>query len=102
MPKNNKSRILKIGIGLLLLFILAGVAAQLFFTKEVKKALSEQVPKEINLTYSGVSTNVFLGKISLTDINASSPDGQINFEAQSVTVSGLQYIPLLQHDDIAL
>lgn len=102
MPKNNKSRILKIGGGLLLLFILAGVAAQLFFTKKVKKVLSQQVPKEINLTYSEVSTNVFLGKISLTDINANSPDGQINFEAKSVTVSGLRYLPLLQNGDIAL
>ncbi|MHA7830597.1 MAG: AsmA family protein [Flagellimonas sp.] len=102
MPQNNKSRILKIGVGLLLLFILAGVAAQLFFTKKVKKVLSEQVPKEINLMYSEVSTNVFLGKISLTDINASSPDGQINFEAKSVTVSGLRYLPLLQNGDIAL
>ena len=89
MPQNNKSRILKIGVGLLLLFLLAGVAAQLFFRKKVIKALSEQLPKEINFTYSEVSTNVFLGKISLTDVNANSPDGQINFEAQSVTVSGL-------------
>lgn len=102
MPQNNKSRILKIGVGILLLFIVAGVSAQLFFTKKVKKALNEQVPKEINLTYSEVSTNVFLGKISLTDVSASSPDGQINFDAQSVTASGLRFLPLLQNGDIAL
>jgi len=102
MPKNNKSRILKIGGGLLLLFILAGVAAQLFFTKKVKIVLSEQVPKEINLTYSEVSTNVFLGKISLTEVSANSPDGHINFDAQSVTVLGLRYMPLLLHGDMAI
>jgi len=102
MSQNNKSRILKIGVGLLLLFILAGVAAQFFFSKEVKKALSEQVPKEINFTYSDVSTNVFLGKISLSDVTANSRDGQINFEAQSVTASGLRYVPLLQNGDITV
>ena len=61
---------------MLLLLIVAGVAAQLFFTNKVKKALNEQVPKEVNLTYSELSTNVFLGEISLTEVSASSPDGR--------------------------
>jgi len=102
MPQNNRSRILKIGVGLLLLIIVAGVAAQLFFTNKVKKALNEQVPKEFNLTYSEVSTNVFLGKISLIEVSANSPDGQIDFEVESVTASGLRYLPLLRKGDIAL
>lgn len=102
MPQTKRSRILKIGAGIILILILAGVAAQLLFSSKVKSALNEKVPKEINLTYNDVSTNVFSGTISLSQVSGNAPDNTVDFKAESITVSGLEYLPLLQNGDIAV
>jgi len=102
MPQNKKSRILKIGVGIILVLILAGVAAQLFFSGKVKTALKEKVPENINLTYRDVSTNVFTGKISLSQVSGNAPGNTMDFKAESITISGLEYLPLLQNGDITI
>ena len=102
MPQRNVSRYLKITVIILLVLILMGIAAQWFFTHKVKSILKEKVPAELNLTYGDVSTNVLLGKISLSDVSANNSEQNIDFKANSVTVSGLEYIPLLQNGDITI
>ncbi|WP_318310288.1 AsmA family protein [Flagellimonas crocea] len=102
MPQRNVSRYLKITVTILLSLILVGIAAQWFFAHKVKSILKEKVPAELNLTYGDVSTNVLLGKISLSDVSANNSEQNIDFKAKSVTVSGLEYIPLLQNGDITI
>ena len=102
MPQRTVSRFIKILVGIIILLILATVAAQIVFSNKVKTALREKVPETLNLTYSDLSTNVLLGKISLSDVTGNNPDQNIDFQAKSVTVSGLAYIPLLQHGDITI
>ncbi|NVN17628.1 DUF748 domain-containing protein [Muricauda sp. HICW] len=102
MPQNKKSRILKIGVGIVLVLILASVAAQLFFSSKVKTILNEKIPKKLNFTYGDISTNVFSGKISLTQISGNDPDNSMDFKAESITISGLEYWPLLQNGDVTI
>ena len=102
MPKNKNLRILKIIGGTILLLVLAGVAAQLFFSNKVKNILNEKVPEALNLTYADISTNVFLGKISLKEVSGNDPDNTIDFKAASITLSGLEYLPLIQNGDITI
>ncbi|MCR9226044.1 MAG: DUF748 domain-containing protein [Flavobacteriaceae bacterium] len=102
MPQNKKSRILKIGAGIILILILASIAAQWSFSSKVKTVLNEKIPKKLNFTYRDISTNVFLGKISLTQISGNDPGNTMDFKAESVTVSRLEYWPLLQNGDITI
>ncbi len=102
MPQHNSSRILKIGLGIVLLPILAGVAAQTIFSNKVNTLLDEKVPESLNFTYGDVSTNVLLGKVNLTEVSTNNPHQNIDFEAQSVTISGLQFLPLLQNGEMAI
>lgn len=102
MPQQKVSRYIKIMVGIILALILIAVVAQIMFTNKVETALQEEVPASLNLTYGNVSTNVLMGKISLSDVSANNPEENINFKAKSVTVSGLNYIPLLQNGDITI
>tara|TARA_B100000949_G_scaffold232726_1_gene247604 strand:+ start:32562 stop:34100 length:1539 start_codon:yes stop_codon:yes gene_type:complete len=102
MPQQNASRYIKITVGIILALILIAVVAQIIFTNKVETALQEKVPASLNLTYGNVSTNVLMGKISLSDVSANNSEENIDFEAKSVTVSGLNYIPLLQNGDITI
>ncbi|MCK0161671.1 DUF748 domain-containing protein [Allomuricauda sp. F6463D] len=102
MPQNSTSRNKKIGIGILSLVIIVGIAAQLFFSHKIKTILNQKVPQSLNLSYGDLSTNVLLGKIKLTDVQMDSPDNHIDFGAESITVSGLRYWPLFKNGAIAL
>ncbi len=102
MPQSKVLRYIKIAVGIILLLILAGVAAQLFFTNKIKTVLNKKVPEELNFTYTNLSTNVLLGKINLTDVSANSSKKGFDFKAKSVTVSGLHYLPLFQNGDITI
>ncbi|MBA4747011.1 MAG: DUF748 domain-containing protein [Muricauda sp.] len=102
MPQSKVLRYIKIAVGIILLLILAGVAAQLFFTNKIKAVLNDNVPEELDFSYANLSTNVLLGKISLTDVSGNSPKKDIDFKAKSVTVSGLHYLPLFQNGDITI
>ena len=102
MPQQNVSRSIKITVGIILALILIAVVAQIMFTNKVETALQEKVPASLNLTYGNLSTNVLLGKISLSDVSANNSGQNIDFKAKSMTVSGLSYIPLLQNGDITI
>ncbi|NDV16832.1 DUF748 domain-containing protein [Muricauda sp. TY007] len=100
MPQSKVSRYVIIAVGIILVLILATVAAQIMFTTKVETALQEKVPASLNFTYDNLSTNVLLGRISLSNVSAKNQN--IDFKAKSATVSGLSYIPLLQNGDITI
>ncbi|MDF0709111.1 DUF748 domain-containing protein [Flagellimonas okinawensis] len=100
MPQRTRTRYIKITIAILTLLMVAGVVAQLYFTHQVKEMLGKEIPQELHLSYDQLSTNVLLGKITLTEVSWKNSKENIAVQAASVSISGLQYIPLLQHGDI--
>ena len=88
MPQQNVSRYIKITVGIILVLILTTVVAQIMFTNKVETALQKKVPASLNLTYGNLSTNVLMGKISLSDVGANNTEQNIDFKAKSMTISG--------------
>src|SRR5690606_13114450 len=76
--------------------------AQSIFAHKVKKALEEEVPQNMALTYQGLSTNVLLGRIALEEVALHIPKGTLTLNAKSLVASGLRYLPLIQRGDLEL
>jgi Domain of Unknown Function (DUF748). len=102
MTASQKSRIAKIGIGILVALLVAGVAAHLWFTQRVKSILSEEIPAHIHLTYEGLTTNVFMGNIKLKNVTVQDSITSFDLKAETVSLSGLKYLPLLQKGAISI
>ncbi|WP_228236120.1 DUF748 domain-containing protein [Allomuricauda sp. M10] len=102
MTASQKSRIAKIGIGILVALLVAGVAAHLWLTQRVKSILSEEIPAHIHLNYEGLTTNVFLGNIKLKNVKVQDSTTSFHLKAETVSLSGLKYLPLLQKGNITI
>lgn len=100
MPQSKRTR--NLGIGILLLLVLVGIAAQWFFNKKVTSLLNSKGVQAYQLRYDELNTNVFLGNIRLRQVAAISPNQHIAVQAESVTLSGLHYWTLLQKENITL
>lgn len=87
---------------MLVALLVIGVTAQLWFTQRVKALLSEELPSHITLSYEGLSTNVLLGKIGLQKVAFQDSTTSLDLKAESVALSGLKYLPLLQKGAIAI
>lgn len=87
---------------MLVALLAIGVTAQLWFTQRVKVLLSEDLPSHITLSYERLTTNVLLGKIGLQKVAFQDNTTSLDLKAESVTLSGLKYLPLLQKGAIAI
>jgi len=92
----------KIALWTLVALLAIGVTAQLWFTQRVRALLSEELPSHIHLSYEGLSTNVLLGKIGLQKVAFQDNTTSLDLKAEAVTLSGLEYLPLLQKGAIAI
>ncbi|MEC7265524.1 MAG: DUF748 domain-containing protein [Bacteroidota bacterium] len=97
-----RSKKVKIALWVLVVLLAVGITAQLWFTQRVKALLSEELPSHIHLSYEGLSTNVLLGKIGLQKVTFQDSTTSLDLKAETVTLSGLKYFPLLQKGAIAL
>lgn len=95
-------RLIKILIWTIGIFVVVGAIAQILFTRSVSKALAADIPKNIILDYDKLTTNVFLGKITLHGIELHTQIGTLDLESKYAQVSGLHFIPLLQNGDIII
>lgn len=102
MSAHKKSRAIKIVGTIIIFLVLTTIAAQLIFTSKVKTVLEEEIPPSINVSYEALSTNVLFGEISLNKVNAKHLVHNLDFEAESITISGLRYLPLLLNGDITI
>ena len=100
MIRNKRSRAFKILLWTLGIIILLGGIAQLLFGQMVQRALEDEVPENIQLTYGKLSTNVLLGRIRLHNVSLHALNGGIDFKSPSVTASGLRYARLLRTGDL--
>lgn len=87
---------------MLVALLAIGVTAQLWFTQRVKVLLSKDLPSHITLSYERLTTNVLLGKIGLQKVAFQDSTTSLDLKAESVTLSGLKYLPLLQKGAIAI
>lgn len=87
---------------MLVALLAIGVTAQLWFTQRVKVLLSKDFPSHITLSYERLTTNVLLGKIGLQKVAFQDSTTSLDLKAESVTLSGLKYFPLLQKGAIAI
>ncbi len=85
----------KIFIWIIVSISVIGIAAQLLFTQKVKTALAEQIPKNIQLEYRDLSTNVFLGNIALKNVELNTSDGNTQVLADLMAIKGIGYLSLL-------
>lgn len=102
MERNKKSKVPKIVLWTLGISILIGIMAQLLFAQMVRRALEDDLPENIQLTYGKLSTNVLLGRIRLRELSLSAENGRIDLKSESLTVSGLHYPTLLRNGDLRL
>ena len=102
MSAHKKSHAIKIVGTIIIFLVLTTIAAQLIFTSKVKTVLEEEIPPSINVSYEALSTNVLFGEISLNKVNAKHLVHNLDFEAESITISGLRYLPLLLNGDITI
>lgn len=102
MSAHKNKRALKLVVLTLAILMLIAITAQLFFTSKVKSILEEELPPSVHVTYETLSTNVLFGKISLGQVNAKHRKQNLDFKAESFTISGLRLFPLLLHADITI
>ncbi|MDO5655147.1 MAG: hypothetical protein Q4G27_03290 [Flavobacteriaceae bacterium] len=71
-------------------------------SQDVKDFIQQQLPENIDLKYSELKTNVFLGEFKLKDAEVFLKNKGIRITADELKIKGIDYNNLLQTDTIAI
>lgn len=99
----RRKKIVLIILGVVLFLGVGGLLFNNYLnTSKVKDFIQAQLPKNIELEYDKISTNVLLGNFSLQDAHFELKDKGIKIDVGELKLKGLSYSQLLTSDTIAI